>query len=162
MRFTRAFSAIGHLTGPLMHWILFSINYFGWLKLKKDLVSNSSTFFACIFRTNFRRQVTFQLGKFFWWNWLLEKQSSENECINGMLQRYLFMIPISSKKNNCSCWWNTALDQRFSTQITPRPGFWIKKYPLPEPENFHYLQAFLKARLPLLSITMLYIIVILY
>jgi len=40
-------------------------------------------------------------------------------------------------------------------KITPRPVFWIKKSPRPATENFHYLQAFLKASFPLLSTKMI-------
>jgi len=41
--------------------------------------------------------------------------------------------------------WLNCLDQRFSTQNTSRPVFQRKKSPRPETEDFHHLQAFLKA-----------------
>ncbi len=43
------------------------------------------------------------------------------------------------------------LNQRFSTQITPRPVFWRKKFPRPETEDFPHFKIFLKASFTLLS-----------
>jgi len=44
-----------------------------------------------------------------------------------------------------------ANDQRFPTQITPRPVFEEKKFPRPAIKDFHHLQTFLKASFALLS-----------
>jgi hypothetical protein len=50
----------------------------------------------------------------------------------------------------------SGLNQRFSTQITPRPVFLRKKFPQPATEDFHHLQTFLKTSFILLSTKKLY------